>query len=77
MSHKSDVCNNHSETLTTQQLNNLKALTAGEKAISSTKVIHRYQISSTTSISRSKAALIKDDILENKADEISFDRPDL
>jgi len=40
------------ETLTTQQLNYLKALIAEEKAISSTKVMYRYQISSTTSISR-------------------------
>ena len=51
------------ETLNTQQLNYLKALIAGEKAISSTEVMHRYQISSTTSISHSKAALIKNDIL--------------
>jgi hypothetical protein len=58
------------ETLTTQQLNNLKALTAGEKALSSTEVMHRYQISSTTSISSSKASLIKNDILDNKPDEI-------
>ena len=63
------------ETLTTQQLNYLKALIAGEKAISSTEVMHRYQISSTTSISRSKAALIKNDILDNKAGEISFQDP--
>lgn len=60
------------ETLTTQQLNYLKAFIAGEKAISSTEVMHRYQISSTTSISRSKAALIKNDILDNKAGEIRF-----
>ena len=63
------------ETLTTQQLNCLKALIACEKAISSTEVMHRYQISSTTSISRSKAALIKNDILDNKAGEISFQDP--
>lgn len=63
------------ETLTTQQLNYLKALIAGEKAISSTEIMHRYQISSTTSISRSKAALIKNDILDNKAGEISFQDP--
>ncbi len=63
------------ETLTTQQLNCLKALIACEKAISSTEVMHRYQISSTTSISRSKAALIKNDILDNKAAEISFQNP--
>ena len=60
------------ETLTTQQLNYLKALIAGEKAISSTEVIYLYQISSTTSISRSKAAIIKNDILDNKAGEILF-----
>ena len=60
------------ETLTTQQLNYLKALIACEKAISSTEVMHRYQIASTTSISRSKAALIKNDILDNKAAEFSF-----
>ena len=66
------------ETLTTQQLNCLKALIACEKTISSTEVMHRYQISSTTSISRSKAALIKNDILDildNKAAEISFQDP--
>ena len=63
------------ETLTTQQLNCPKALIACEKAISSTEVMHRYQISSTTSISRSKAALIKNDILDNKAAEISFQDP--
>ena len=46
------------ETLTTQQLNYLKALIAGEKTISSTDVMHRSQISFTTSIARSKATLI-------------------
>ena len=42
-------------------MNYLNALIAGEKAISSTEVMHRYQISSTTSIFRSKAVLIKND----------------
>ena len=55
--------------------NYLKAFIAGEKALSSTEVMHRYQISSTTSISRSKATLIKNNILENKAGEISFQDP--
>ena len=63
------------ETLTTQQLNYLKALIAGERAISSTDVMHRYKISSTTSIARSKAALIKNDVLDNKAGEITFQDP--
>ena len=56
MSHKSVVCNNHRNT-DHSQLNYLKALITGEKAISSTKVMHRYQISSTTSIFRSNAVL--------------------
>lgn len=63
------------ENLTTQQLNYLKALLAGEKSISSTETMHRYKISSPTSIARSKIALIKNDILDNKAGEISFQDP--
>ncbi len=63
------------ETLTTQQLNYLRALLAGEKAISSTETMHRYQISSSTSVARSKAALIKNDILDNNAGKISFQDP--
>ncbi len=63
------------ESLTTQQLNYLKALIAGEKSIGSTEVMSRYKISSTTSIYRSKTALIKNDILDNKAGEISFQDP--
>ena len=63
------------ETLTTQQLNYLKALLAGEKAISSTEVMHRYQISSPTSVARSKAALVKNDVLDNQAGEYSFQDP--
>lgn len=63
------------ETLTTQQLNYLHALIAGEQAISSAEVMHRYRISSSTSIARSKAALIKNDILDNTVGEISFQDP--
>lgn len=63
------------ETLTTQQLNYLRALLAGEKSISSTEVMHRYRISSSTSIARSKAALVKNDILDNQAGCYSFQDP--
>lgn len=63
------------ESLTLRQLNYLKALIAGEKTISSTEVMHRYRISSATLVSRSKAALINNDILDNKAGEISFQDP--
>lgn len=63
------------ETLTTQQLNYLRALLAGEKSISSTEVMHRYRISSSTSIARSKAALVKNDILDNQTGCYSFQDP--
>lgn len=60
------------ETLTTQQLNYLKALIAGEKSIGSTDVMHRYKITSPTSVARSKAALIQNDILDNTGGKITF-----
>jgi hypothetical protein len=63
------------ETLTTQQLCYLKALIAGEKSIGSTEVMHRYQITSTTSVARSKAALIKNDILDNQSGVLTFQDP--
>jgi archaeal ATPase len=63
------------EALTTQQLNYLNALVAGEKSVSSTEVMHRYKISSATSVARSKIALVKNDILDIKGKEISFQDP--
>lgn len=67
--------NNITETLTTQQLNYIHAIIKGEKALNSTKVMHQYKISSTTSIARSKAALIKRDILDYSNGEISLQDP--
>lgn len=63
------------ENLSNQQLYYLNALLAGEKAISSTETMYKYKISSPTSIARAKAALVKNDILDNKAGEISFQDP--
>jgi hypothetical protein len=63
------------ESLTTQQLCYMKALIAGEKSISSAATMHRYQITSTASIARSKAALIKNDILDSQARKLSFQDP--
>lgn len=63
------------ETLTTQQLNFLHALISKEKSITSTETMHRYRISSPTSVARSKAALIKNDILDNVAGTLSFQDP--
>jgi hypothetical protein len=63
------------ESLTTQQLCYMKALIAGEKSISSAATMHRYQITSTASIARSRAALIKNDILDSQARKLSFQDP--
>ena len=63
------------ETLTTQQLNYLKALIAGEIAITSTEVMHRYRISSPTAVTRSRKTLIEKDILDKKAGVVSFQDP--
>lgn len=63
------------ETLTTQQLCYLHALVKGEPAITSTEAMHRYKITSPTSVARSKAALLKNDILDNDAGKISFQDP--
>jgi hypothetical protein len=63
------------ETLTNQQLCYLKALISGEKSIGSTEVMHRYQITSTTSVARSKVALIKNDILDNQSGVLTFQDP--
>jgi hypothetical protein len=63
------------ETLTSQQLFYLKALLAGEPAISSTETLHRYNISSPTSAARSKATLVKRDVLDNQAGEVTFQDP--
>lgn len=63
------------ETLTTQQLNYLRALIVGEKSISSTETMHKYHISSTTSIARSRLALVKNDILDFHSGKYSFQDP--
>lgn len=51
------------ESFTSQQLCYLRAVLCGETVISSTEVLHRYGISSATSASRSKAALIDRNII--------------
>lgn len=48
---------------------------AGETAITSAETMSRYGISSSTAASRSKAALIKSDILDNEAGNLSFQDP--
>lgn len=66
---------NITESLTNQQLNYLKALLAGEKSITSTATMRRYNISSATAASRSKETLIKNDIIDAIGSKVSFQDP--
>ena len=63
------------EALTFQQTCYLNALIAGERAITSVETMHRYHISSATAASRSLKTLIRKDILDSTAGEISFQDP--
>lgn len=66
---------NITESLTNQQLNYLKALLAGETAITSTATMRKYNISSATAASRSKEALIKNEIIDAIGSKVSFQDP--
>lgn len=66
---------NLTEGIKTQQLAYLKAILAGETAITSTEVMKKYGISSATSAIRAKKALIKDDILDAVGNQITFQDP--
>ncbi len=63
------------EALPDNQLNFLRALLAGEKALTSTGVLTKYRLGSSANVVRSKNALVEKDILDNKAGEISFQDP--
>ena len=63
------------ETLSFQQICYLNAVIAGEKAISSSKTMHKYHISNATAASRSLKALIQKDILDNLSGSVSFQDP--
>ena len=60
------------ESLTWQQMCYLKAILNGETVISTSDVLHRYGISSATSASRSKAALIARNIIAVKEGKVIF-----
>lgn len=66
---------NITESLTNQQLNYLKVILAGETAVTSTAVMKKYGISSATAASRSKEALIKNDILDAIGGNVNFQDP--
>lgn len=59
------VFKNITESLTTQQLCYLHAVLAGETVISTSEVLHRHHITSATSASRSKVALLERGVVCN------------
>lgn len=61
--------------LTTQQLCYLHAVLAGETVISTAEVLHRHHISSATSASRSKTALLEKGLICNIYGKICFADP--
>ena len=63
------------ENLTTQQLNYLKAIASGEKSAYSFEVMQKYHLSSPTSVTRARDALLKNDILDRQNGKISFQDP--
>ncbi|MDD4637145.1 MAG: ATPase, partial [Bacteroidales bacterium] len=63
------------ESLTNNQINFLKAMIAGESALSSAGTIAKYRLGSSANITRSRKSLIEKDILDNRAGELSFQDP--
>lgn len=69
------VFRNITDSLTTQQLCYLHAVLAGETVISTSEVLHRHHISSATSASRSKAALLERGVICSLDGKIRFADP--
>lgn len=69
------IFRNLTDSLTTQQLCYLHAVLAGETVISTSEVLHRHHISSATSASRSKAAMLERGIVCNSGGRICFVDP--
>lgn len=63
------------QTLTNQQLSLLRAMSVGEKNLTSQAVMEKYGLSSPTVISRARKALVGKDILDNIAGNYSFQDP--
>jgi hypothetical protein len=69
------VFRNITDSLTVQQLCYLHAVIAGETVISTSEVLHRHHITSATSASRSKAALLERGIVYNSDGRIFMTDP--
>ena len=75
VSQLSNLFQHVTESLTGQQICYLKAVVSGENVISTADVLHKYRISSATSASRSKVALIQKDILALSSGKTVFQDP--
>ncbi len=63
------------ETLTVNQLNLLRALIAGETALSSREVLLKYRLISSANVNRSRKSLVEKEILDINEGRISFQDP--
>jgi AAA+ ATPase superfamily predicted ATPase len=63
------------ETLSNSQISFLEAVVAGETALSSSEVIEKYRLNSSSNVTRSRNALIDKEILDNNAGNVSFQDP--
>lgn len=63
------------ETLTTNQINLMKAILSGEPALSSKDTISKYRLVSSANVNRSKKSLIEKDILDDRAGKLEFHDP--
>lgn len=63
------------ESLTNNQIKFLKAMIAGETSLSSSEVMSKYRLGSSGNVTRSRKSLIEKDILDNKANKVSFQDP--
>ncbi len=66
---------NITESLTTMQLNFLKALLSDEKQLSSQRTLQRYRLGTSANIARLKQALLGREIIDINANKIDFQDP--
>lgn len=63
------------ETLSTSQINLLRAIISGETALSSSEALLKYKLTSSANVTRSRKALIEKEVLDNNAGVITFQDP--
>jgi len=66
---------NTTESLTTTQLNFLKAILSGEKQLSSQSTLQKYKLGTSANITRLKHSHLSREIIDISADQIDFQDP--